>query len=157
MINSFYDSVRSNPESCFISSFVIWECSLLFSLSLFWLTRWSPFNCNPHVRFLASKFLCLTFVVEQMHMAAFVLPTFAKRELEAYCASTETVSFLFLFSFYKSGQVIISSPASVVFAHKQTSYWENLCPVLQEQAEEVAATAPKKLTAAPKRGITTAS
>jgi hypothetical protein len=47
------------------------------------------------VRFLASKLLCLTFVVEQMHMAAFVLPTFAKRELEAYCASTETVSFLF--------------------------------------------------------------
>ncbi|PWZ20479.1 Spermine synthase [Zea mays] len=58
----------------------------------------------------------IRFYNSEMHMAAFVLPTFAKRELEAYCASTET-----------------------------------------EQAEEVAATAPQKLTAAPKRGITTAS
>jgi hypothetical protein len=33
------------------------------------------------------------FIVEQMHRAAFVLPTFVKQELEAYCASTERVRF----------------------------------------------------------------
>ena len=36
----------------------------------------------------------LIYIVQQMHRAAFVLPTFAKRELEAYCASAETVSYL---------------------------------------------------------------
>jgi hypothetical protein len=32
-------------------------------------------------------------IVEQVHCAAFVLPSFVKRELEAYCASTERVRF----------------------------------------------------------------
>ncbi|XP_066329136.1 spermine synthase-like isoform X2 [Miscanthus floridulus] len=32
----------------------------------------------------------IRFYNSEMHRAAFVLPTFAKRELEAYCASTET-------------------------------------------------------------------
>ncbi|CAD6248326.1 unnamed protein product [Miscanthus lutarioriparius] len=54
----------------------------------------SPFNCNLYVKIVSIKIRLpwLIFIVEQMHRAAFVLPTFAKRELEAYCASTETMS-----------------------------------------------------------------
>jgi hypothetical protein len=42
-----------------------------------------------------DRVICLpliNIVVGQMHRAAFVLPTFVKKELEAYCTSTERVS-----------------------------------------------------------------
>jgi spermidine synthase len=88
-----------------------------------------------------------------MHRAAFVLPTFAKKELEAYCVSTERVSF------YKS---VLAITLYLVCFHslriflKASSHGENLRTILQEQPEETAATAPK-ISVASKSEILTAS
>lgn len=70
-------------------------------------------------------------IVEQIHRAAFVLPTFAKRELEAYCAPTESVSSL---------QIVTSDISPLAFGMfffptvfknilQANSYGENLCTI----------------------------
>jgi hypothetical protein len=63
-------------------------CSVFRSLLL------SAIIWIPDVRSLPlDLFTLINFVIEQMHRAVFVLPTFAKKELEAYCFSTGRVSF----------------------------------------------------------------
>ena len=95
-------------------------CSVFRSLLL------SAIIWIPDVRSLPlDLFTLINFVIEQMHRAVFVLPTFAKKELEAYCFSTGRVSF------YKSVFAItlyLLCFHSLRIFLKASSYWRTGVP-----------------------------